>query len=87
MGFQFGLYAHFSHKSLIAGVEVFVFHWGCTRLGALGDDQGGGGSHLRARRGRTCPPSPGYVLRQLPEHTVPCHDAFCTANNEKTVCW
>ena len=21
-----------------AGVEVFVFHWGCTRLGALGDD-------------------------------------------------
>ena len=24
-----------------AGVEVFVFHWGCTRLGALGDDQRG----------------------------------------------
>ena len=23
------------------GVEVFVFHWGCTRQGALGDDQRG----------------------------------------------
>ena len=22
-------------------MEVFVFHWGCTRLGALGDDQRG----------------------------------------------
>ena len=21
-------------------MEVFVFHWGCTRVGALGDDQG-----------------------------------------------
>ena len=27
--------------SLKAGVEVFVFHLGCTRLGALGDDQRG----------------------------------------------
>ena len=26
---------------LWAGVEVFVFHWGCTRLGALVDDQRG----------------------------------------------
>ena len=23
------------------GVEVFVFHWGCTPLGALGDDHRG----------------------------------------------
>ena len=26
-------------KMVWSGVEVFVFHWGCTRLGALGDDQ------------------------------------------------
>ena len=62
-----------------AGVEVFVFHWGCTRLGALGD----------AQRARLFVPTEGQNLfslsliiffRQFPNRFVP---RVLYARNEK----
>ena len=37
------------------GVEVLVFHWGCTRLLALGDDQRGPIVCARGGTERTLP--------------------------------
>ena len=63
------------------GVEVFIFLWGCTRLGALGDDSKG---QTACERGGT---EPVLMLRdvfmQLPSRLVSYYDAFCTASNEK----
>ena len=42
------------------GVEVFVFHWGCTGPGALGDDQRG----------------PTFGARRGTEYVLPLHDNF-----------
>ena len=43
-----------------SGVEVFVFHWGCTHLGALGMTKAA--LRLCPRRYKTCSPSPGYFF-------------------------
>ena len=42
------------------GVEIFVFHWGCTRLGALRDDQRG----------------PTIYARDVTEPVFPLQDMF-----------
>ena len=69
-----------SFKWLGAGVEVFVFHWGCTRLGALGDD----------KRGPAFVPTEGqclfslsWIIFRFPSRLVPSDEVFCTARNEK----
>ena len=51
-------------------VEVFAFHWGCTRLGALGEDQRGPAAYAR---GGT---EPVLILQDIfclamPEHSGP----------------
>ena len=62
-------------------MEVFVFHWGCTSLGALGDDQRG--PTLYAREG-TEPVLPLQdIFWQYPYIHVASDDAFCAARNEK----
>ena len=63
------------------GVEVFVFHWDCTRLGA-GDEQQRARSFVHAE-GQKLPFFSRICFKQLPNRLVPCHKTLCTASNEK----
>ena len=57
------------------------FHWSCTRLGALEDDQRGptvctnGGQNLFSLS--------WIIFLAIPDRLVPRNEAFCTARNEK----
>ena len=66
-----------------SGVEAFVFHWGCTRLGALGNDRRGpiGCAHVGTES--LLPLLDIFFFRQFPSRLVPRNEAFCTARNEK----
>ena len=66
-------------------MELFVFHWGCIRLGALEDGQRG--PTFDARGGTEYVLHLHYIFMLFPNGLVPSDGVFRTARNEKPSIW
>ena len=81
MGYHIDLFVLAALK-LNQGWRFLFFIGVAVTIGAVGDDQRG----PRACAREVTEPILlylGHVFRQLPNRLVACHEAFCTASNEK----